>query len=213
MNRLLKPHLYLIALIGVIVPRRVRADWRQEWEAELAARERLLAEWNQLDWSHRWNLVRRSSSAFWDALSLQRQRWEHDFVQDVRFGARMLWKAPGFTAVAVVTLALGVGANGAIFSFMDALLLRPLPVRDPSSLIRMTWRLSQNEAHGFSRDRSSFDTPGGGYTSGICWYEAFELFRSRSDIISGVFAYQGTGPIAARRRRRHAGWIRRVRVC
>ena len=69
------PHLWVIALIGVIVPRRLRADWREEWEAELRYRERRLADWNRLDGSEKWDLLRRSTSAFWDALWLQRQRW------------------------------------------------------------------------------------------------------------------------------------------
>jgi putative ABC transport system permease protein len=56
-------------------------------------------------------------------------------ARDLRHGARLLWKAPGFTTVALATLALGMGATGAIFSVVDAVLLRPLPFRDPQRLL------------------------------------------------------------------------------
>ena len=60
-------------------------------------------------------------------------------IQDLRYGLRMFLKSPGFTAVAILTLAIGIGANTAIFSLIDGILMRGLPVQDPQHLVVLRW--------------------------------------------------------------------------
>jgi hypothetical protein len=74
--------------------------------------------------------------------------WIQDLAQDLHYGVRTLRKSPGFTAVAILTLALGIGANTAIFSVIEAVLLRPLPCKDPSHVVLVADR-QEPEAGGF----------------------------------------------------------------
>jgi len=135
--------LWLIRVIGVIVPRRLRADWKQEWEAELRYRELMLADWDKLNWKTKFDLLRRSLGAFWDALWLQPYRWEDDMVQDIRFAVRMLLQKPAFTLIAVFTLALGIGASTAIFSAVNPILFEPLPYPNADRIITV-WDFGNN---------------------------------------------------------------------
>ncbi len=172
--------LWLIALVGVLVPRHLRADWRQEWEAELRHRELLLADWDRLDWRNKFDLLRRSIGAFWDALRLQPKRLEDEMVQDLRYGVRMLLKSKMFTLVAVLSLALGIGANTAIFSLINALMLRMLPVKDAQELV--LFKIASPNAP------ASF-----GYNAN---YPLYEMFRDRNQSFSGII----TGANVARAR-------------
>jgi predicted permease len=164
--------LWLIALIGVLVPRRLRAGWRQEWEAELQYREALLAEWDRLDWRNKLALLWHSLGAFADALWLQPKRLEEEMFQDLRYGARMMLKNKMFTTVATLSLALGIGANTAIFSLINALMLRTLPVKAPQELALFT--IIEPWGQGYSLN-----------------YPLYEMFRDRSRSFTGVITDSG----------------------
>ena len=134
-----RPWLWLLRFIGLIVPHRLRSDWRQEWEAELQWRELQLAAWDKLDAKNKLALLRHSAGAFADALWLQPKRGEDEMIQELRYGIRMLRKNSGFTLIAVLTLALGIGACTAIFSVVHTVLLRPLPFAEQERLVTL-WK-------------------------------------------------------------------------
>ncbi len=90
-----------------------------------------------------------------------------DLWQDLRYGARTLMKQPGFTAIAVITLTLGIGANAAVFSIINAVVFRPRPVADPERLVEL-----------YSGD-----------AGGSSAYQDFLVFRDQGEVFSGLAAY------------------------
>jgi putative ABC transport system permease protein len=139
--------LALVRLASGIVPRIDREQWRREWEGELRHR------WSRgrvASRRHEAEMVRRSLGAVVDAAWLRRQfTLDAELVHDVSHGARMLAKAPAFTAVAFAVLAIGIGASTAMASLADALLFRRLPIPGPERVLTL-WQ--RNLATGVGRE-------------------------------------------------------------
>src|SRR5271156_4383842 len=104
-------------------------------------------------------------------------------LQDLRYGIRTLAKNPGFTIVAVLTLALGIGANTAIFSVVDAVLLRPLPYPDPDRLFMVYQTLQQDPAQ----------NTGVSYPNYLDWTEQNQVFDSIAAARGNSLALSGQG--------------------
>lgn len=99
-------------------------------------------------------------------------------VQDIRYALRQLTRAPGFAATVIVTLALGIGANAAIFTIFDQVLLRMLPVSNPKELVRFEWKGS------FSGSMSAFGGDPGDYFS----YPMYKDLRARNTAFTDILA-------------------------
>jgi macrolide transport system ATP-binding/permease protein len=122
--------------------------------------------------------------------------WLENTWRDLRYAWRTLAKAPSFTWVALLVMALGIGANTAIYSFLDSLLLRSLPVSDPSSLVILNWHVKATQRDTVMQSMSGYvgDDPRLGSVSDIFPYPAFDIFQknalaARDAIFSEVFAY------------------------
>src|SRR6202023_3099862 len=94
-------------------------------------------------------------------------------LQDIQYGLRTLRKNPGFTAVAILTLALGIGANTAIFSLVDSFLLRPLPVKDPQQITTLAYQLKGGQL------LNIFSVP-----------DYRDICEQTGNVFSGVITYQ-----------------------
>ncbi len=166
---------------NVVAPERLSRDLDREMEFHLAERtDELIAAGMEPEAA-----AREASRRFGDrARQKDRTRdvdmavWLESLLADVRHALRGLARSPGFTLVAVLSLALGIGANTAIFSLMDALLLKSLPVADPASLVQVTQGSEGNE---------SFTNP------------LWEQIRDHQQVFSDLFAYGGQSFNLARR--------------
>lgn len=119
--------------------------------------------------------------------------------QNLRYGVRLLLKAPGFTAVAVLTLALGIGANTAIFSLIDGILMRGLPVQDPESLVVLKWSARKApERHNSSSygDCAQSYAPNHGPATACSFSEPFfHEVAAHVDAFSHVAAFANAGQL------------------
>src|SRR5262249_5972379 len=124
--------------------------------------------------------------------------WLERLGQDLRYGCRTLRKNPLFAAMAVLSLALGIGANTAIYSFMEAILMRALPVQRPGELVIVNWHSKgvPRVVHGLNG--TWYGDPRTGFTSGNYPYPALELLRANNTVLSTLFAFQNVGRLNLR---------------
>lgn len=117
-------------------------------------------------------------------------------MQDIGYALRQLRRNPGFAAVAVLSLGLGIGANTAIYSLMESILMRSLPVADPESLVLLNWTSRPPQSAGEQWEHVVHGIQGrfwpgdrGALVTGIFPYAAFETFRGENPVFSTVFGY------------------------
>src|SRR5580704_765196 len=127
--------------------------------------------------------------------------WEQ-LGQDLRYALRTMANNKAFTALAALSLALGIGANTAIYSFMDSILLRSLPVQNPESLVIPNWHIkgvtfprgSKGPATVvYAMSGSIYDDAKSGSTAAILPFPAFEVFQKNDSAFSSVFAFRKAG--------------------
>src|SRR6201996_9087101 len=132
---------------------------------------------------HREMAARAGRSNFGNVLRMREQAreawgwtWLDDLVHDLRYGARILTRSPGFSLVILLVLAIGIGVNVSAFSLFDMVALKPLPVRDPASLVRLERRSPT------------------AYTSEMA-YPSFVFYRDHSRTLSAALAVLGVPPM------------------
>jgi hypothetical protein len=207
-SRLIRACRWLIDAGSRFAPGWRRADWRQEWHAELHYRASRLEAHGRLTHGEEIRLLFRCLGSAFHLLFLWKHHWSLDMLtQDIRYAVRMLRRRPTFSAVAIVTLALGIGATTAMFSAVHAVLLKPLPYPQPDRLVRLYGRdtrpgqesignLSVPDVMDVQRQATSFAAVGahnyGGYFTLTGRGEPERLGRLL--VTSGYFTVLGTHP-------------------
>ncbi len=165
----------VVRVAALVVPRRRRASWRRQWDGEMAHRVRAHGATGSL---------RFSLGALAHAVYLRREEGSMTgWIGDLRHAARMLVRRPAFTALSVLTLAVGIGAATAVFSLAEALLLRPLPLEDGNRLVGL---YSSNPSSGWDRFNVS-------WPDYVDWTAQEDLFASSAyyDVVDTDLSGEG----------------------
>ena len=140
--------LRIVLIVARLVPAALRADWLREWDAELRHRATHPGRRRNPTWRSDMNLIARALGSLPDAAWIRRQfTLDADAVHDAAHGARMLLKTPGFTTIALLVFAVGIGATTAIVSLADAMLMRPLPVPQAERVMTL-WQYDKQTGEG-----------------------------------------------------------------
>jgi putative ABC transport system permease protein len=152
------PGLGLVRAVAWVVPRHLREEWAAEWEGELAYAWKLATRRGERPAAARARLRWRALGASSDALWLWKRHGATDMIGlDLKYAARSLRRRPGFVAVVVLTLALGAGAAGAVFSLVNGVLLRPLPYPEPERLVALNGRATAGDPEQVAEASSYLD--------------------------------------------------------
>jgi putative ABC transport system permease protein len=165
----------IIGLAARLVPARRRRDWRREWEAEAAYAWKCRSRNGQPTRVDALRLRARVSTCVIDALWERKETMKMTgLFDDMRFAVRSLRRYPAFTVIAVLTLALGIGANSAVFTLVDGVLISPLPFDDSERLVSLQ--------HLGREGRDELPVSDGLYI----------LYREQVESVEGIALYRGT---------------------
>jgi predicted permease len=186
---------YLVRLFGLLNRARREREFSEELESHLAMHvEDNLRAGMSPEEARREALVKLGGVAL--AKELHREQRGFPMLetlwQDLRFGLRILRKNPGFAAVTILSLALGIGANTAIFSIVDATLLKTLPVKDPERLVLFKSLVRRDFSYGAYNGATRSD-PETGLKAGASFpYQSFARMRAQESPCSEIFAFGDT---------------------